>query len=40
MGFWHDHGVIDFAVCSEREHDSDVKCSGSWVDRTEHSFYT
>lgn len=40
MGFWHDHGVIDFDVCSEREHDSDVKDFGSRVDSAEHLFYT
>lgn len=40
MGVWHDHGVIDFVVCSEREHDSDVKRSVSGVDREEHLFYT
>ncbi len=25
MGFWHDHGIIDFSVCSLRGRDSDVE---------------
>lgn len=39
MGIWHDHGAGDFAVCSEREHDGDVKHSDSGLDSTEHLFY-
>lgn len=28
MGFWHDHGVIDFSVCSLRGRNSDVAGAG------------
>lgn len=40
MGVWHDHGVIDFGVCNEREYNSNVKHFGGRVDIAEHLFYT